>query len=166
MKTAGLICFASALTLMGYFHGEKIRKTMICMEELFRLIQHIRFEIEVFSREQGEIFRKFQSDFLERCGFLEQLIRETENNPTGSLFRSLDSFLSRFPILPRWKEELLHWAESFGMRSRTKELEETERLELFLEKSLQTEREEMKNRIRLSGILGLTAGIGILILLF
>ena len=166
MKTAGLFFLAASFALGGYFHGEEIRKAKLCMEELFRLIQHVRFEIEVFSRDQGGIYQKFSSPFFTRCGFLPLLIRETDLNPTGALYRCLRDFLPQFRLPNRWSEEILNWSESFGMRSRQKELEETGQLVIFLEKSLKEERENMKNRIRLSRTLGLTAGIGIFILLF
>jgi len=165
LKLLGLIFLVAASSLAGYFRGEEKRKAYLFLREMLRFFRHVHFEIETFMRTQEEIYQRFSSAFLERCGFLPLLREEVKKDPAGALDRCLKEITPTVSLSPLFTEPIYAYSENFGYRSRETELGECAKLILWLEMTEREEKIKTEQAVRLCRTVGITAGIGILIIL-
>lgn len=165
MRFFGLALIAAVPVLYGFFQGEKIRRNSKTIGELILFFRHLQFEIQVFARDQKEIYDSFQSDHLVKIGFLPQLMEEVGKDPCGALYRTVRSGKENGQMPEEIIGEVEAYSRDFGMRSRETELEQCGKLILWLERKELGNRDFAKNKIRLCRALGTTVGMGILIIL-
>lgn len=165
MRLIGLLLICSSPALFGFFRGEEIRRQMKIQESMLLFFENLQFEIQVFLRPQREIFHSFQNTTLEKAGFLPDLRRETEENPCGALKRALSSFLENDTFPKRELEEILAFASRFGMQSKEAQIADCTKLLSFLSAKIEKRKDDTKNKLSLSRLVGGAIGIGLFILL-
>ena len=79
MKAAGALILSVIPVVLFYRWGEELRLKEKQRKAFFKLLVHIRFQIENFSRDQKEIFKRFSDPVLERTDFFTALEKELEN---------------------------------------------------------------------------------------
>ncbi len=165
MRFLGLFFICSAPALLGFFRGEEIRRKMKTQEAMLLFFENLQFEIQVFLRPQSEIFHSFENPHLEKIGFLPDLRRKTKEDPCGALDRALRSFLEEEIFPQREKDEILFFASRFGMQSKTAQIADCSKLSSFLTNYVEKRKDDVKNQMTLSRLVGGAIGIGLFILL-
>jgi len=165
MRALGLFLLALIPALTGFFRGERLRREERTLEAVLSFLRHIRFQIEVFSREQEKIFTSFENPLLEKSGFLPRLRELTEKDPCGALKYALAESLSEWKMGINEEKGLLDFAESFGSISRERQLEECDRAISLISEAVGARKKDLPAQIKLARMIGAAAGLGMLILL-
>lgn len=165
MKTFGILILAIIPFLLSLRMGETIRLKQKRQKAFRELLSHIHFQIDNFNREQGEIFTRFDNAVLKETEFFLELERRVKSAPLGAFGAAWEAYGSEFSFDPAVHEVLSRLATYFGMQERIAQLEELERCIKLLEKNSENSKAECENRIKILRMTGLTAGLGILILL-
>lgn len=165
MKLVGIL-FLSALPLVLTFRmGEDIRLREKRKKAFLDLLCHVQFQIENFNRIQKEIFNGFENNVLRNTEFYHALEEQIEKNPCGAFGAVWEKHASFFGFDPQTSEILDRLAKHFGLQEKNAQLEELERAIELLEKKAEHSKTECENRIKILRMTGLTAGLGILIIL-
>lgn len=165
MKAAGALILAVIPVVLFYRWGEELRLKEKQRKAFFKLLVHIRFQIENFSRDQKEIFKRFSDPVLERTDFFNALKQELERRACGAFGEVWRKHGADFGFDASTAELLDPLAEHFGLQEKNAQLAELGRAIELLEKTEKARNAECENKIKILRISGLTAGLGILILL-
>ena len=165
MKVLGLILLALIPTSIGFYRGEELRKILKIQRGFLQLFREIEEQISLFTREQQEIFTKFQNKSLEDIGFLSHLREEVKKEPCGAIHRSIRAFNLEKYYGETQREYIYLVCERFGMLSREAQLQDLNKLILLLSKEEDTAKEITDGKIRIARTVGMTAGLGLIILL-
>ncbi len=165
MKLLGTTFLSIVPLLFFYFQGEDVKKRALLRASLLDLILHMEFQIRHFSREQEQIFSDFEGKPLEQIGFLPDLREESKREPCGAFDRTLRSYLPSFSFDPTCEKTLLALSEHFGMQGKESQLAEISQTHRILSETAEKEKVNVENRIKILRMIGLTAGIGIWILM-
>lgn len=165
MKLAGIF-FLSVLPLILTFRmGEDIRLREKRRKAFLELLCHVHFQIENFNQIQKEIFNCFENDILRNTEFYRELEEQIAKNPCGAFGAVWENHASSFGFDSQVNEILDRLAKHFGLQEKNAQLEELERAIGLLEKKSEHSKTECENRIKILRMTGLTAGLGILIIL-
>lgn len=165
MKSIGIFFLSLIPILAGFFRGAGLEKNEKAKDALIHFLEEIRFQIFNFNRTQIEIYENYEDKMLEEAGFLPYLREETEREPWGALKRAMEDYLESVSFSPRSQEMLFSFSARFGMCSKSAQLSDLEKTLLCLHEERKKEAEMMKNRAKIARMTGLTAGLGIFILL-
>lgn len=156
MTGIGLALWAAAVATAMLFVTRRERRRVAECEGLLALLRHIRAAVSSYGLPKGEIYRSFSSEVLEDCGFL-SLLRE----------KGLAAALAAELLIMKGERlrPLIAFASGEGMRLTAEELTACERAEGEVERLLQTMKEHLPERLRLSRTLVLTVGMMVAILL-
>lgn len=165
MKTFGILMIALIPFFLSIRMGEAIRLKEKRQRAFLELLSHVHFQIENFNRDQGEIFARFENAVLRETEFFCELNRRVKAAPLGAFGAVWEAYGSEFSFDPPINEVLSRLAKHFGMLERIAQLEELEHSIEILEKNSEKGKTECENQIKILRTTGLTAGLGILILL-
>ena len=165
MKYFALILLSLIPILIGIWKSEDLKQKMKLREGFLAFLEEIRFQIQMFNRDQKEIYSGFENLLLTKCGFLPDLIKETNENPLGSLSRTVEFHLADFSFSKRSEDCILSLSKHFGTQSRERQLEELDESIHFLREEMAREKDRVLNKIKTIRISGFAAGLGIFILL-
>ena len=165
MRLFGIGFLSLIPVLWGAWRREAIRKEGRLHAAAIRFFEHLKLEIEAFSRAQDAIFRDFQDPDLEKNGFLPRLRGEVERNPCGALGRALEGFSAGGWFSSREREALREFSAYFGMQSKDAQLKDCEKLLIVLRTREEKEQEKRKADASIAWTTGLCAGLGLFILL-
>lgn len=164
MKFFALLLLSLIPCLIGFWKGEETREKMKMRKAFLSFLEEILFQIRHFNRDQKEIFFSFENIVLEKSGFLTDLRNETDENPMGSLHRTVQFHLPSFSFSKRAQESILLFTRHFGIQSRERQLEELHDTFDILQKELDQEKTQTENKIKIMRISGIATGLGFLIL--
>ncbi len=165
MKMIGLILLALVPTVIGFYRGEELRKILKIQMGFLQFFREIEQQISLFSREQQEIFANFQNKSLEDIGFLSHLREEVRKEPCGAIHRVIHAFPLEKYFGETQRDYIYLVCERFGMLSREAQLQDLSKLILLLSKEEDTAKEITDGKIRIARTVGMTAGLGLIILL-
>ncbi len=165
MKTFGILLLSAIPILLSLRAGEELRRALRLRSEFLKLLSHVRFQIENFSTDQKEIFLKFDSPVLRKTPFYECLQNRLETMASGAFGFAWSEYGEDFSFDPKSRELLDRFARLFGFLEKQTQLSELSRVIGHLEKDETTRKAECENKIKILRITGLTAGLGIFILL-
>ena len=165
MKFFGILCLSMIPIRLSLSLCEDMKRKQNLRKNLLLFFQHILFEIENFNREQKIIFEKFENPILKKSGFLDELLDEVNSAPCGAFGRVMQKHLPSFGFSRQISDVLLTVGEHFGTQAKNRQIEELEELISLLKTENEKEKTETENKIRITRMVGLTAGIGILILM-
>ncbi len=165
MKTFGILLIAITPIIFTYRLGEDLRLKETRRAAFLALLSHIYFEIENFLRDQKEIFDRFENPILKKTRFFQILRERLASAPCGAFGTAWESCYSDFSFDMQCQEVLDHLAKHFGLLEKSAQLLELKRAIDLLEKKQSVSRAEMENKVKILRISGLTAGLGIFILL-
>ncbi len=165
MRITGLLLLSATPILFFFFLSEEIRKKAKKRKRFTLFLEHILFEIENFNRDQREIFEKYEDPLLEKELFLSDLREEVKKAPCGALGKTIENHLSSFGFSGQINEGILLFGKHFGMQAKNTQLKEISDLIQLLKKDNEKEKTETENKVRTTRMIGVTAGIGILILM-
>ena len=165
MRLLGIFLISAVPVLFCFWKGEEIRRKQKMRNGFLLFLEHTLFQIENFDRDQREIFLRFENADLEKAGFLPAIRSEVERDPCGAVGRIMDSFLSSFSFSSKGEEALAAFSAHFGMQAKATQLNELRRVIEILRKNGEKEKIETENKIKIVRMIGVTAGLGILILM-
>ena len=165
MKLAGIFFLSVLPFILTFRMGENVRTGEKRRKAFLDLLSHIHFQIENFNRNQKEIFSRFENDILRSTEFYHALEEEIERKPCGAFGAVWDKYGAEFDFDPQTSEILDRFAKHFGLQEKNAKLAELERAIKLLEKKSEHSKTECENRIKILRMTGLTAGLGILIIL-
>lgn len=165
MKFFALCLFALIPFLFSLWKVEELKEKMKLQEALLIFLEEICFQIKHFNRDQKEIFCLFQNKVLEKSAFLNELRKETEEKPLFAVKRTLEKHLPSFSFSEKCQDALLKFAENFGVQSKQRQLEELEETIEILSAEQTKEKPKTENKMKMIRTTGITAALGILILL-
>lgn len=158
-----LAFFALIPSLIGFWHGEKLRKEVSVLGAVSLFLAEIEKKIELFSATPENIFTKFENSVLEKNLFLPSLRKEVTQKPVGAMKRALEEV--DLGLQKKDREVLFQFSEDFGMLSRERQLEKCENTFLYFSDREKEEAASLPEKLRLSRAIGISAGAGLLILL-
>lgn len=165
MKSIGVFLLALIPILAGFFRARALEKNEKRKGALLLFFDEIYFQIYNFNRSQAQIYQNFENKILEEEGFLPSLREEAEREPWGALRRVIEDYLGSVSFSPRAHQAILDFGERFGMQSKSAQLSDLDQTLKCLREEEKKDAETIKNRIKIARMTGLTAGIGIFILL-
>lgn len=165
MKILGLVFLSAIPVFLSLRAGEETRNMMRQRSAFLKLLLWMHFQIENFSRDQKEIFFSFDSPVLRKTSFYGTLQNRLEANPLGAFGFAWKNCGESFSFEPKSKELIDKLAEHFGLLEKTAQLSELNTVIKQLEKNEEKDIAECENKIKILRISGLTAGLGIFILL-
>lgn len=165
MKLLGILCIGAVPLLFCFRQGEELRKKQKARDAFLLFLEYTLFQIENFDRDQREIFFGFENADLEKSLFLPSLRREVEKNPCGAMERVLPSHFTVFSFSPEAEEILRVFSAHFGMQAKMTQIIELKRAIQILRESGEKERKETEKKIKITRMIGVTACLGILILM-
>lgn len=165
MKTFGILLLSVIPLLLSLRAGEEIRLASRQRSAFLKLLTQMRFQIENFSRDQKEIFNDFDSPVLRKTPFYEELQNRLETEASGAFGYAWKRYGEQFSFDPESRELLDRLAEHFGFLEKEAQLFELGCVINHLEKNESGRKAECENKIKILRISGLTAGLGIFILL-
>lgn len=165
MKTFGILMIALIPLFLSIRMGEAIRLKEKRQRAFLKFLSHVHFQIENFNRDQGEIFARFENGVLKETEFFSELERRVKTAPLGAFGAAWEAYGSEFSFEAPIHEVLSRLAKHFGLLERIAQLEELEHSIKLLETNLEKGKKECENQIKILRTTGLTAGLGILILL-
>lgn len=158
MKHIGLLIIFFASTMWGYLSVKKEKDRIIRMEGLLLLIREIRRSIAFMQVPLNEIYNRFQCESLEKCGMLPCLRRngiKAAYEATREAF-SLDDFC---------ENRILSFADRLGKHPTEEELRSCDDIEALLATVLEEAKKAYPMKRKLYSALGVSLGIGAVILL-
>lgn len=165
MRLFGIGLVAAVPLLFFHWQAMEIRKALRWRKGLLLLIRAMEFQIQHFDREQTEIFSAFGDKALEDLGFLPALRLETKRAPCGAFGRVMADFLPKFSYSAETGEVLLALGEHFGLQAKQDQLRELSEVADLLDGEREQELSDVQNRIKILEMVGLSASLGIWILL-
>lgn len=140
---------------MGRRSQEEVRR----LEAVIRLIEHIKYEIGERMTPHNELFVRFESNVLERCGFLDALRKCRFDGEGSALSGALRIYGDLFFEDKGCNMMLEDFSESLGMLSRTAQLERCDGLierfnSVYKEKSA-----KIQSETRLCRSMGILCGV-------
>ena len=165
MKNIGLLLLALVPTVFGFFKGEELGRTARIKKALIAFFQTAQTQIKLYRREQKSLFLNYEDKLLEKIGFLPLLREEVEKNPCLALNRALDASCNRLSLSAAESNALTEFSNNFGMQSQASQLADFDKLLSVLNEENEKFRKDLQGRIKLNRTIGITAGLGIYILL-
>ena len=165
MKFIGITCLSLIPIFFSLSLCEDMRRKQNLRKNLLLFFQHVLFEIENFNREQKVIFEKFENPILKKSGFTDDLIKEVNTAPCGAFGRVMQRHLPSFGFSGQIISVLSAVGEHFGTQAKNRQTEELKEAIFLLKEESEKDRMETENKIRITRMVGITAGIGILILM-
>ena len=165
MKLIGITFFSLIPLLLSYRVGEELRRTVSRREAFLKLLLRLQFQIENFSRDQKEIFQGFDSGILRKTPFYEDLLSELNRTPSGAFACAWKRHGALFAFDSESMELLDTFASHFGFLEKRAQLSELDSVIRHLEKKEAIRKAEWENKVKILRISGITAGLGIFILL-
>ena len=165
MKMIGVALLSLVPILFGFFRANEIEQNQKRKTAFLKFLEEIHFQIKNFSKNQILLYENFENKVLEKDGFLEDLRLETKKAPWGAFERAVLEYLSILSCSNRARETLSDFAKRFGMQSKEAQLKDLEKMILIWEEEEKNEKMRVEGRAKVSRMTGLTAGLGIFILL-
>lgn len=165
MKNIGLFFLALVPIALGFFKAEELRRAEKTKKALIDFFQTSRTQIDLYRREQNILFFDYKNPLLEKLGFLPLLREEVEKKPCLALKRALDASMNHFFLNEAEISALTEFSENFGMQSHTSQLTDFDKLIFVLNEEYEKFRKDLYGKIKLNRTIGITAGLGIYILL-
>jgi stage III sporulation protein AB len=165
MKLLGIAFLSLIPLLLSFRAGEELRGTARRREAFLKLLLRMHFQIENFSRDQKEIFDGFDSAILRKTPFYEDLLRELKRAPSGAFACAWKRHGELFAFDTESRELLDVFADHFGFLEKRAQLSELGSVIRHLEKKEAIRKAEWENKAKILRISGITAGLGIFILL-
>lgn len=165
MKTAGVFVLSLIPLILSFKMGTELRQKMNRQKAFFEFLSYVYFQIENFNRNQKEIIKGFDHKVFRETNFFITLQEQIDEN-TCSAFRSAwETFGEEFGFDSATEELLTRLANHFGLQERVSQLQELDGAVKLLEKKLEQSQSDFENKIKILRMSGITAGLGILILL-
>lgn len=158
LKYAGLLLIFSFFALGGNAFAQREREKIQCEEGFLLLIRTIRQGVAYFRLPIGEIFRTFSCPALEKEGFLKALNEKGLKN--AFLF-----YADRFSYDDFTASQILNFSERLGKLPPEEQLAFCDRLIEVLERAVNVTKEGFPKKNKLYRTLGVSLGIGFVILL-
>jgi len=165
MKVFGLLLLALIPALLTFRLSEEVRMKEKRRQGFLALLIHMHFQIENFLADQKEIFQDFSHPILTKSDFYKTLSEEVDRSPCGAFARAWETHRDDFSFPGNANDLLEHLAEHFGFLEKNSQLAELSRAIAILEDIGEKSKTESENKIKILRVSGLTAGLGILILL-
>lgn len=165
MKTIGILLLSAIPFLLSFRAGEELRQRMRWRSAFLKLLTHMQFQIQNFSRDQKEIFDGFDSPVLRKTPFFEELQDRLSTRVSGAFGYAWKKHGPAFDFDGESRELLDRFAEHFGFLEKQAQLSELDGVIRHLEKKDAADGTECLNKIKILRITGMTAGLGIFILL-
>ncbi len=165
MKNMGLLLLALVPTVFGFFKGEELGRTGKIKKALIAFFQTARTQIRLYRREQKALFSDYEDTLLEKIGFLPLLREEVKKDPCLALSRAVDASTKSLMLSAAESKALSEFSKNFGMQSQASQLEDFDKLLSVLNEENEKFQEDLQSRIKLNRTIGITAGLGIYILL-
>lgn len=154
---------SAVFILAGFFAAEFRRRQSRLRHGFLHLLEEMRFQIEHFSLEQAQLFERLSVKASERQ-FLTLLREELKKDPVLAWKRAFARFDKRGLFSPREEEGLLSFGEHFGLLSKKRQLEEIDVAVSLMKECVARDEKSLQTDLRLYRMLGITAGLGFLIL--
>ncbi|MBE6713246.1 MAG: hypothetical protein E7580_06980 [Ruminococcaceae bacterium] len=165
MKLAGILFLSLIPILFSFRLGEELRRKQKLRKAFLEFLSHFHFQIENFLRDQAEIVSCFDHSLFCKTPFFAELEKQIRENPCGAFARTWKRHGEDFGFDAETFQLLSQLAEHFGFQEKNAQLAELSRAVEVLEKRENDGEKECENKIKILRISGLTAGLGILILL-
>jgi len=165
MKNIGLILLAVVPMIFGFFKGEELRRTAKIKQALLVFFQTARTQIALYRREQKMLFCEYEDPLLEKIGFLPLLREEVEKDPCLALNRAVESSMDCFSLSSAETKAIKEFSENFGMQSHQSQITDFDKLLPLLKEENEKYEKDLQGKIKLNRTIGITAGLGIYIML-
>ncbi|MBR4287915.1 MAG: hypothetical protein IKT50_00595 [Clostridia bacterium] len=165
MKSIGLIFLSLVPMAIGFFKGEELGRAGKIKKALIDFFQTARTQVALYRREQKDIFFDYEDKNLEKAGFLPLLREEIQKDPCLALKRAMDSSLNTLNLSAIESKALTEFSENFGMQSHASQLTDFDKVLSVLNEEYERFEKDLQGKIKLNRTIGITAGLGIYILL-
>lgn len=169
-KFVGSLMILAATTWAGVLYGNEQQNGLNQMYYLRHLIQMLRGELEYSSAPLGEIFCRIAVRVKEPYrSWMHYLQKETENRSEEQFQKiwcaGIEKYLGKLHLKRESKRRLIEIGEYIGKMDR---MSESRNLMLYLEnmdQEIKDFREEIKDKKRISGCIGVMSGLFLVIIL-
>ena len=165
MKIFGILLLSLIPLILSLRGGEEIRLAAKRRSAFLALLLQMKFQIENFSRDQKEIFLNFDSQVLRKTPFYVELQSRLATAANGAFGFAWKKHGEAFSFDSESRDLLDRFAEHFGFLEKQAQLSELDRVISHLEKNESLRKAECENKVKILRISGVTAGLGIFILL-
>ena len=165
MRILGILLISAIPLVLTFRAGEEIKKRMRWRSAFLKLLSHIHFQIENFSRDQKEIFTSFDSPVLQSTPFYAELQKRLEQTASGAFGYAWKLYGEKFSFDAESRELIDPLAEHFGFLEKKAQLSQLSCTIDHLKTNETKDVAECENKTKILRISGLTAALGIFILL-
>lgn len=165
MRLFGILLLSVVPIIFSIRAGEEVRKTEKKKEAMTNLLCTLHFQIENFLKDQREIFANYEDPLLKNTSFYKELEQRLEKNPCGAFQYAWKLHGKEFAFDAQTNELLSEIANHFGFLEKKAQLEQLAHGIAQLEKTEPTRKAECENKIKILRMSGITAGLGLFILL-
>ncbi|MBQ3076017.1 MAG: stage III sporulation protein AB [Clostridia bacterium] len=165
MRMTGILLLALVPTILSFRLGEEIRRKEKLRNAFCDFLCHIHFQINNFLRDQEEIYSRFDNAFFRETDFFLELENRLSENSCGAFGFAWERHSEDFSFDRETGEILDRLAKNFGLLEKETQLAQLSEAISLLKQKKAEHQSECNNKIKILRISGLTAGLGILILL-
>ncbi len=165
MKTLGLLLAFFASSSFGFLRARECRSRNTDLAAIIKLLHRMKNEVSSNLTVQSMIYKSFADEALEKNGFLTSLRRESESNTPQPFLKAMaesEIFDGDGELLNILKD----FAENFGTMSRDEEILRCERALSELDTIYKKRRDESERQAKLYRSLGMSIGVGIVLMLW
>lgn len=143
----------------------KMKNQLKCLDGTIQLIRHAKYRICHQMCPQNEVFKDFENEALEKCGFLDILKNSHVVNEKSVLSCALESYGSLFDTLPECHKLIKDFADTLGSVSSQVQEEKCDFYISCLNEIYTKQSKVASDNSKLYRSMGLLVGITVAILL-
>ena len=166
MRNALLLLASCIPVYLGFSLSKSESVSLYNLAAILELLRHVRRQISSFLTRRADLCMGFESEALEKCGFLPCLRFHREAGHKNPLFAALDAEGERLALGSEDLRSLTEYARHLGECDAEEEVARLMRLEGYLEERYQKQREETGQKVRLYRAFGVVGGLTLLLILW
>ncbi|MBE6701395.1 MAG: hypothetical protein E7582_05865 [Ruminococcaceae bacterium] len=166
MKVIGIALVFFSCTVTGFLRANSYIVSLKQFHAFIELLYFIKHEISTYLTAQCEIFLKFKSTELEKCGFLTETRKCIEKSTLSPMADALETLKEKLNINKEAFDILLEYSKKLGSYSPEEECKRCQRAIMELEEIYKKQKEENLKKTSLCRSVGAMTGIGLVLLLW
>ena len=166
MKTAGALIILVSFSLVGAYFGEAKKRGARECAAFLELLRYARLKVSMLDTPTKEIFRGFENETLDKCGFLQRLcIAEGDEIYFNAFTRAFDSVAGSLSMEDDAKTLVRSFGDVIGKSEREEQLGKMDEISASLEELTKKAAAQATKDSKIYKTLGFSLGAVIFILL-
>ena len=165
MKLVGIFILSLIPVILSFRWSGELRQKQKLRKAFGEFLAHVHFQIENFLREQKEILSHYENPVLEKSAFYQEYRCRLSKTPCDAFDYAWKKHGKDFGFDGECEEILGALAQHFGLQEKGAQLAELKHALSLLEPAEAKDKKECENKVKILHVSGITAGLGIMILL-